>query len=350
MRLLILYTELAGYVLVNIESFLRMHPNAKVLLIHYPVNPEAPFQLNAIDGVESITYQSTHEQSISNQINAFDPEVIFCSGWTNGFYLSIVKAFKQAKNILGFDNHWRGTFKQHLLTLTAKWHVLNWFQYVWLPGQPQLTYALKMGFKPESCFTGLYPGDVRLFSAIASSRFDRLNTSTFPKVMISVARYIKEKDLSTLWKAFINANKQTGNQWVLKCYGLGPLYDDRIQNEYIHHMGFVQPSDMTNAIADAGIYILPSVFEPWGVAVHEMAMSGLPLVLSDQVGSRTMFLDKDNGFEFKAGSEKALTDVLIRIMKMDEQSLKNMSIASHQKGLTLRNEDWCHTLEQIFNA
>ena len=176
---------MAGYVLVNIESFLRMHPNAKVLLIHYPVNPEAPFQLNAIDGVESITYQSTHEQSISNQINAFDPEVIFCSGWTNGFYLSIVKAFKQAKNILGFDNHWRGTFKQHMLTLTAKWHVLNWFQYVWLPGQPQLTYALKMGFKPESCFTGLYPGDVRLFSAIASSRFDRLNTSTFPKVMIS---------------------------------------------------------------------------------------------------------------------------------------------------------------------
>lgn len=346
MRLLILYTELAGYVLVNIEALMRQHTNAEVLLVHYPVNPEAPFQLQSIERVSSIMYQANNEHSIQDKIKAFDPELIFCSGWTNQFYLSIVKTFKHSKRIIGFDNHWRGTLKQYALTLTAKWHLLRWFDYAWVPGQPQLDYALKMGFKPENCFTGLYPGDVALFSAIANERFAQL-PKPFPKVMISVARYIKEKDLSTLWQAFISANAQTGNQWTLKCYGLGPLYNERIQHPCIQHLGFVQPHQMRNAISDAGVYVLPSKFEPWGVAVHEMAMSGLPLILSDQVGARTMFLSPQNGFEFEAQNAKALESVLVHIMQMDDATLWSMSKASHEIGMTLKNEDWCNTLIKI---
>jgi glycosyltransferase involved in cell wall biosynthesis len=346
LRLLILYTELAGYVLVNIEALIRQHANAEILLVHYPVNPEAPFQIQSLDKVKSMIYDVGNETTIREEINAFNPELIFCSGWTNQFYLSVVKSFKQSKRIIGFDNHWRGTIKQYALTLTAKWHLLKWFQYAWVPGQPQLNYALKMGFKPENCFTGLYPGDVALFSAIAKERFEQQH-KPFPKVIISVARYIKEKDLATLWKAFITANEQTGNLWTLKCYGLGPLYDERMQHPSIQHLGFVQPQQMRNAISDAGVYVLPSKFEPWGVAVHEMAMSGLPLLLSDQVGARTMFLSPQNGFEFEAQNSKALESVLVHIMQMDDAALWSMSKASHEIGMILKNEDWCNTLIKI---
>ena len=43
-------------------------------------------------------------------------------------------------------------------------------------------------------------------------------------------------------------------------------------------------------------FILPSKYEPWGVVVHEAACSGLPLILSDSVGSRNeLLINNHNG-------------------------------------------------------
>ena len=349
MRVLILYTELAGYVVGNINRFLCAKTDAEVLLIHYPVNPEAPFQIKTSDAVKSFEYQKDQETEITRLVLAFNPQLVLCSGWSNPFYLAILKKLPAGvKKVVCFDNRWKATLKQRLLVLLSRFFILNRFQYAWVPGSPQKTYALKLGFRPDRVFTGLYPADSDVFSAIGKKKLEQ--TGPYPKLMLSVARYIPQKDLPTLWKAFISANQKTGNQWKLNCIGLGDLYEERMQHPQIHHLGFKQPHEMEAYILAAGVFVLPSTDEPWGVAVHEMALSALPMILSDQVGAADMFLNSQNGFTFPAGDVNALENILINVMKMDDKQLRSMAAKSYELGKQLLSENWTNTIMHILNA
>jgi glycosyltransferase involved in cell wall biosynthesis len=54
-------------------------------------------------------------------------------------------------------------------------------------------------------------------------------------------------------------------------------------------------------IKNSGCLILPSLHEPWGMVVHEFSAAGLPLILSDQVGSRFSYLiNNENGYLFNS--------------------------------------------------
>ena len=68
---------------------------------------------------------------------------------------------------------------------------------------------------------------------------------------------------------------------------------------YIKHFGFVQPEQLKEIIQESGIYILPSRYEPWGVSLHEMVSSGMPVLISENIGSKTYFLKESiNGISF----------------------------------------------------
>lgn len=347
MRVLILYTELAGYVVGNIRRFLQLHPEAELLLVHYPVNPEAPFDFNFPPSFNSLVFGKSQEEDIKKNILKFDPDIVLCSGWSNKTYLKWVSLLnKNVKKVICFDNQWKGSAKQWLLTLMAPLTFLNMFKYAWVPGQPQKTYALKLGFKKDRVFTGLYPADTELFIPIGKQKLSI--QGAYPKTLISVARYIPQKDLPTLWKAFVSANSKTGNRWKLDCFGYGELYDQRLLDPFIEHHGFKQPSELEKFVVNAGAYALPSTNEPWGVAVHEMALCALPLILSDQVGAATMFLENGNGFSFHAGRVTELEDILTKLMQMSDAELWKMAENSYRAGMKLKSDDWAGTLAHIY--
>jgi glycosyltransferase involved in cell wall biosynthesis len=349
LRVLILYTELAGYVLANINRFISLNPEAEVLLVHYPVNPEAPFDLSASNHIKFIDVKTSARGKIRDEVSKFNPEVVLCSGWGNKLYLHIVKSLPaHVKKVVCFDNQWTGKIRQRVLLLMSRFWLLKLFRYAWVPGQPQKEYALKLGFRDKNIFTGLYPADSLLYGETGKLKLSK--RGVYPRLMISIARYIPQKDLPTLWNAFIRANTRSGNQWQLNCFGLGELYSSRKENEYIHHHGFKQPAEIREYILKAGVYVLPSTYEPWGVAVHEMALSALPLVLSDRVGAGSMFLSPGNGFVFKAGDENGLEEILYKIMCMDDETLWNMAEKSLEKGHQLTSDHWALTLKQIYNA
>jgi glycosyltransferase involved in cell wall biosynthesis len=349
LNVLILYTELAGYVLGNINLFLRQNPNASLMLVHYPVNPEAPFNIEDLPRTKLIEFNQENKDSIKLSLSEFNVDLLLCSGWGNKFYLEIVDLVpNNAKKVVCFDNKWKSSIKQHILVLLSRFYLLKKFQYAWVPGNPQKTYALKLGFDSKHIFTGLYPADSNYFLKVGNKKLEK--GTDIPKVFLSVARYIPQKDLPTLWKAFINANQKTGNQWILKCIGLGEQFESRIESDFIEHHGFKQPTEMEDFILNSGVYVLPSIEEPWGVAVHEMALSALPLVLSDKVGAASMFLNEKNGFTFPAGNQETLEDILIEIMNMSDSQLYEMSIESMKSGRQLLSDDWSRTLLKIYNS
>jgi glycosyltransferase involved in cell wall biosynthesis len=59
---------------------------------------------------------------------------------------------------------------------------------------------------------------------------------------------------------------------------------------------------------------VPSLYEPWGLVVHEGLAYGLPVITTDQVGAADDLLEPGvNGYVVKAGSSTELSDAMDRI-------------------------------------
>lgn len=239
---------------------------------------------------------------------------------------------------MSMDNHWLGTARQQVMRLLAPWLLHRCFSHAWVPGRPQKEYALKLGFKADKIQTGFYSADVPLFAPEAHYR---TQATTFPHRFVYVGRYIEAKGLDLLFKAWVELAEERQHDWELWCVGTGDLFDQRVQHNSIRHLGFLQPAQLKEVLREAGVFVLPSRFEPWGVVVHEMAAAGFPMVVSDAVGAATEFLkDGENGFLFRRNDYPDLKSKLNKIIQMDDNKLKAMAASSQSIGLKHSPAAW----------
>jgi glycosyltransferase involved in cell wall biosynthesis len=72
------------------------------------------------------------------------------------------------------------------------------------------------------------------------------------------------------------------------------------------------------------VFVLPSLFEPWGLVVNEVMAAGRAIIVSDQVGSGyDLVKHGKNGFVFRAGDIEGLADALYCIL-MDRNVCRSM--------------------------
>ena len=84
---LFLFTELSGYVLACFNYASENGFNVHV--INYPVNPDAPFELEKLGKKTLIFHNKNHFNTIeklNNFILELDPGLIFVSGWMDKLY------------------------------------------------------------------------------------------------------------------------------------------------------------------------------------------------------------------------------------------------------------------------
>jgi glycosyltransferase involved in cell wall biosynthesis len=195
-----------------------------------------------------------------------------------------------------------------------------------------------MGF--QKIVQGAYCCDIDKFAHIHKARPSD-HWSKQEKTLFFVGRYAKEKFVLELQRAFITIVEQYQLPWRLICAGTGPLWEERVIHARIEHLGFLQPQDLLDQMALGHAFILPSVFEPWGVVVHEFAAAGLPLILSDKVGARTAFLNEPkNGFSFTSGSELELKSALEKLMRTSNGHLFDMSQQSYYLAQSITPDTW----------
>ncbi|MCK4384925.1 MAG: glycosyltransferase family 4 protein, partial [candidate division Zixibacteria bacterium] len=150
-----------------------------------------------------------------------------------------------------------------------------------------------------------------------------------------MGRLVKVKGLFTLLKGFKEVKDKFGDVSLLIA-GDGVLRDsleDFVEKERIkdvHFSGFISPEELPRYYAISDIFVLPSVYEPWGVVVNEAMASGLPVVLSDKVGSKGDLLEEgENGYCFESRNYKELADTMIRMLSNTEK-LKAMGERSRE--------------------
>ena len=153
------------------------------------------------------------------------------------------------------------------------------------------------------------------------------------KKILCVARFVPEKNLEFLIDAF-KRSKMPGLEWELIIAGGGASFkqlEERIEDAHVKLLNWVDYEKVPSLFHSAQIFILPSTFEPWGLVVNEAMAAGLPLVLSQEVGSAPDLLQVGkNGWSFMPNDQKGLIDILNLISVTSLERLRAMASESER--------------------
>ncbi len=348
MKVLFLYTELSAYFLSCLENFSKKK-DIEIHVVHWAQNREAPFRFTFPNTIQFYKRAEFDTARLSILANNISPDLIYSSGWKDKSYLSVCGKFRK-KNIpviVGFDNKWTGSLKQIAGSLLSKKIIHKNFSHCWIPGNPQLEFARRLKFSDNAILQGCYSCDHEFFYA-RYLEFKYAKKKKFPHRFIFTGRYYEFKGIKDLWQAFTEFQKESPNDWELWCLGTGDIKP--IVHPKIKHFGFVQPKDMAKFICDTGVYVLPSHFEPWGVAVHEFASAGFPIICSHEVGAASAFVKNgENGIVFSSGRVDELKKTLKAIASMPDEKLFTMGEKSALLSDKITPSKWADTLLSVLN-
>jgi glycosyltransferase involved in cell wall biosynthesis len=351
MRLLVLYSELAGYFTSCIDV-LHQRYGADILLIHWKVNEQAPFQFSFGEGLlrfEKTQFKS--KQALLSQCVEFRPDIVLVSGWIDKDYLSVARTFRQRglPVVLASDTQWKGSPRQYVVSLLGGRYIRHIFSHAWVTGVDQYEYARRLGFGKDQIRMGVYSANQPLFhNAYLANRDKKVHA--YPRQFIYVGRFAPEKDVKGLYQAFSSIPVAQRNGWSLQLIGTGPLASALLPAEGIRIVPFTQPDSLPALLAESGCFVLPSLREPWGVVVHECGAAGLPLLLSDAVGASSTFLHEGyNGYRFKSGDTESLLAAMHKIIQADPNELVAMGDRSATLSFMNTPDIWAYTLRSMMN-
>lgn len=165
----------------------------------------------------------------------------------------------------------------------------------------------------------------------AFSRVDR--ALALPDEVLTVTRLEREKGVDVLLQAFVEVQKARP-QASLVIVGDGSLrkgYERMARRLGIgSSVLFVgKEADVKPFLARAGVYVQPSRFEGWGLAVIEAAAAGMPIVMSDVGCAGEIIKDGESGLVVPPGNSKALAVALLKILS-DASLAQGVGIAAKQ--------------------
>lgn len=355
MNVLFLYTELAPYVLACLQR-LADRPGVKVHVVHWPVNSEAPFDRSADPRIALYDRATLTDEALLDLVRWIDPAHVFVSGWIDRGYLKACRAIrtKGGSVVLCSDTAWRGGLRQWANVVRFRMGMRSSYTHAWVTGDEQADYVQRLGFTGTVVRTGFYCADTPVFTRIGA---ERPGSGPWPRRFLCVARYIPTKGHQMLCEAFAELCEagEAGDHelWIA---GTGALFDQVSgsvagRHPRITHLGFKQPAEMKGIVLQCGVFILPSLFEPWGVVVQEHACAGMPLILSSAVGAAQRFLvEGENGTLFRAGDKDALKKAMRELMHRSDAELRAMGARSAELGSSWHPDAWADTALELMTG
>lgn len=149
------------------------------------------------------------------------------------------------------------------------------------------------------------------------------------QVVTFVSRLVWEKDLQT----FVDVVSKLDSTVQPMVVGDGPA---RKELEHMlpqaHFTGFVTGEELYRAYASSDIFLFPSETETFGNVTLEAMSSGLPCVVADATGSRSLVESGVNGFLAPPRNTKEFARC-VKTIAEDEELRTNMGKAARQKAV-----------------
>lgn len=348
MRLVVLWSRLSGYFSTCLKTFAESY-GADLLVIVQPDEETAPFAIDEFEWIKNyVVYKDASDyQYLQNKVLKFQPDSILMCSWNFRDYMRLTRSepFKKLPRISGTDNQWRGTVKQYFGKLVSPFFLKPSIDCFFVPGGRQVEFCRRLGFDFEKIVTGFYSCDVKLFSEVNHLR----KGLTLPRSFLFVGRMVPEKGISVLAEAYQLYRKHVSEPYRLICVGTGPLTKNLLGINGIEVKGFVQPRWVPEIFAQAGCLILPSLFEPWGVVVHEATTAGLAVICTHSCGAVMHLVQENyNGYVVRPGDPRDLAAAMVDYSKKTNFDRVAMSQNSRALSQQFSPERWALSLYKAF--
>ena len=274
-------------------------------------------------------------------VHSADIQYIGLSGYGRKEYLAFLiwAAFKRKRVIL-FAESWYGNsgwlnaVKGFLLKKTCSGFLVSGIR-------ARLHFKEKLGL-------GDLPFEMG-YSVVDNRHFEQQSMLQKENTLLCVARFAPEKNLELLIAAFQKSNLR--GKWNLQLVGGGPLKNTLLNqissDSDIALHDWMSYKALPNLYAQAKVFILPSLFEPWGLVVNEAMSAGLPVIISSVCGCQPDLVDAQNGFVFEAQNQQALTEVLNQLDQLTDQKITEMGENSRLKMKAFSPEVWANNFIKL---
>jgi len=189
------------------------------------------------------------------------------------------------------------------------------------------------------------------YSVVDNEHFSSGIKTIHQNMILCVARFSEEKNLARLIKAFQKA--KLSEDWFLKLVGGGPLKEDLHKlvagNDRIILSDWLSYNELPDLYASASFFILPSLFEPWGLVVNEAMSASLPVALSVQCGCEPDLCSTSNGFSFDANDEDSIVETFLKISRTTIEQRQEMGKKSKQRITLFSPETWAKSFLHLAN-
>lgn len=144
--------------------------------------------------------------------------------------------------------------------------------------------------------------------------------------VLSIGRLVYEKGHEFLIRAMAKVRDSNDNVKTYIC-GSGPLYEDldglikelRLQ-EHVKLLGYTE--DLTQLLASADVFALPSRWEGLPMALLEAMMAGLPIIATQVSGVEEVVENRKHGLLIPTGDVDALAEAILQLAKSQDQRRK----------------------------
>lgn len=176
------------------------------------------------------------------------------------------------------------------------------------PGRKTFSYLKNLNIDPKFIRTIGNPIDNNLFNKINYSVkcYDKKKGEI---VILFVGRLIAMKGINILLSAFSMIDDKN---LTLLMIGDGPLRGEvekaKRKDYRIKYIEFIPRNELVRYYRLADFFVLPSVYEPWGLVINEAMNSGLPIITTNDVGAAGEIVqDSVNGCVIEPNNISALT-------------------------------------------
>lgn len=189
------------------------------------------------------------------------------------------------------------------------------------------------------------------YSTVDNQHFSNPLPDYTINTLLCVARFSPEKNLLLLVEIFLKS--KLSKTWNLNIIGGGPQeHELRTLSSESNNINIINWQDYQNLperYHNASAFVLPSLFEPWGLVVNEAMAAGLPIINSEQCGCMPDLVDEKNGITFNAEEQDSMLQAFNQWSQLTEHDLGSMGKVSLSRIASFSTESWASTLQNLVN-
>lgn len=292
--------------------------------------------LHNFKSYKRVKHNKIEYKKIINDLELFNPDVLIVTGWTYKILLDVAKYFKSkgVRTVSMVDTPWKGSAIQIVKSLLGRRLLKKSFSNVWVPGIDAKRLMSFSGFNENDIWDYLYCCDSKIYVP----DLNKIRS----KNIVYIGRLEPEKNIIGLRNGFLEFFKDN-TEFELTIIGDGSQKSliDNVQG--INFVGWKSSNEIISYLKSATAFILPSLYEPWGVVVHEAASCGVPLLLSNKVGARNEFLVNNyNGKSFDPNNKYEISSAINFVVYNNKNNV--MGNRSYEISKHLNTEAWTNNL------